>query len=101
MALSPVLPGGRPPGTVRVDPEIVEAFGTAVRERRVALGISQEALAAMAGLSRTHVSRIERGEHAPYLTQIFRLAEVLGCRPGELVDATQNALKPRKKPPTK
>lgn len=90
MATSPVLPGGRPPGTVRADPQIVEAFGIAVRERRVALGVSQETLAAMAGLSRTHVSRIERGEHAPHLTQIFRLAGVLGCRPGDLVDATED-----------
>ena len=43
-------------------PELL-AFGEALRARRKALGISQEELAAKAGLDRSYVGGVERGEH--------------------------------------
>ena len=49
----------------------------AVKSARSALGISQEELAARAGLHRTYVSDIERGARNPSLASVAKLAEAL------------------------
>jgi two-component system, response regulator len=49
----------------------------AIKEQRNALGISQEELAARAGLHRTYVSEVERGERNPSITSIEKLAQAL------------------------
>jgi len=51
-----------------------ERFGFAVRTRREALGLTQEDLAAAAGLHRTYLSDVERGRRNPSLLVIARLA---------------------------
>lgn len=61
------------------------SFGRAVRERRTSLGLSQEELADRAGLHRTYVGSIERGERNPSLLNIARLAKALRVRPSELM----------------
>jgi transcriptional regulator with XRE-family HTH domain len=55
-----------------------------MRRLRLLAGLSQEALAERAGLHRTYVSSIERGERNITLENIFRLAEALGADPREL-----------------
>ena len=45
-----------------VSHSISKRFGTVVRRRREALGLSQEVLAARAGIHRTYVSSIELGK---------------------------------------
>ena len=62
-----------------------KAFGAAVRARRVNLHLSQEALADAAGLHRTYIGSLERGERNVSLLNIYRLAEALGCSPSELL----------------
>lgn len=49
-----------------------------LRASRHALGLSQEALAAICGLHRTYVGSIERGERSVSLDNIERLAVALG-----------------------
>jgi CheY-like chemotaxis protein len=49
----------------------------AIKSARSALGISQEELAARAGLHRTYVSDIERGARNPSLESVAKLAEAL------------------------
>jgi transcriptional regulator with XRE-family HTH domain len=53
------------------------AYGLALRQVRSERGISQERLADLAGLDRTYVSGIERGERNPSLTNLLRLATTL------------------------
>ena len=65
--------------------ELFLSFGRAVRERRISLGLSQEELADRAGLHRTYVGSIERGERNPSLLNIARLALALKVKPSELM----------------
>lgn len=63
----------------------LETFGTNVRRIREALGISQEELAHRAGLHRTYIGGIERGERNLGLINIIKLARALGTKPSELL----------------
>jgi transcriptional regulator with XRE-family HTH domain len=60
-------------------------FGSAVRRLRLAKGLSQESLADRAGLHRTYIGSIERGERNPSLSNIIRLAKALSVTPSQLV----------------
>ena len=77
---------GRPQGTKSFDPGPARAFGAAIRERRLIVGLSQEELAITAMVERSHMGKIERGEHIPNLVLILRLAKALSISPGTLVD---------------
>src|SRR6476646_9614566 len=57
--------------------ELKRQVANAIKEQRNALGISQEELAARAGLHRTYVSEVERGERNPSITSIEKLAQAL------------------------
>lgn len=52
-------------------------FGVAVRIRRKELGISQEALADRAGLNRTYIGDVERGERNISLRNVDKIARAL------------------------
>ncbi len=57
--------------------ELKLLLGNAIKEQRYALGISQEELAALAGLHRTYVSEVERVERNPSIASIEKLAQAL------------------------
>ena len=61
-------------------------FGRRVRTLRERAGLSQEALAAKAGIHRTYMGGVERGERNISLKNIVRLAAALGVHPRELFD---------------
>jgi len=61
----------------RLKQDIRSRFGFAIKQRRCEIGISQEALAELAGLHRTYVSDIERGARNVSLENIERLAKAL------------------------
>ena len=61
-------------------------FGRRLRQLRKAKGLSQEALAELAGLDRTYVSSCERGRRNVGLLNIVRLAEALEINPTQLLD---------------
>jgi transcriptional regulator with XRE-family HTH domain len=76
-------PGGGPVELSRR--ELFTRLGQQVRARRTALGISQEALAARAGVHRTYVAGIELGLRNVSLWNIYRLALALGVEPADLI----------------
>lgn len=54
-------------------------IGQAVRERRLALGLSQTEVAAGAGMSQPALSRLEAGGAAPTIPVFERIAAALGA----------------------
>lgn len=69
-------------------PELV-AFGSAVRQRRLALGLSQEALAHEAGIDRSYMSSVERGGQNVGLVLAAQIARALDIRLAELIEAAR------------
>jgi len=53
-------------------------LGDRIRKARVNLGLSQEAIAALAAMHVTNFGKIERGHANPSLLTIVRIAAVLG-----------------------
>jgi len=64
--------------------EIRNQFGLRVRQLRTERGLSQEAFADKAGLHRTYIGSIERGEQNISLSNIEKLADTLGISLAEL-----------------
>lgn len=64
---------------------VVQLFAQRLRERRLALGMSQEGLAEMADLHRTYVGSVERGERNISLVNVERLAKALNMTVCELL----------------
>jgi transcriptional regulator with XRE-family HTH domain len=58
--------------------EFLRLMGKRIRLARVDRELSQEQLAARAGMSRNFVSSIERGAHGVDVLRLRRLAEALG-----------------------
>ncbi|CAN7360798.1 helix-turn-helix domain-containing protein [Variovorax paradoxus] len=83
---------GRPLGATTFEVEPALAFGAVVRALRTADGVGQEALAHQAGIERSHMGKIERGEHMPTLAMILRIANALGRTAGELLLETESVL---------
>jgi len=73
------------PATTR-NPALALAFGESIRALRESLGVAQEALALNAGMDRSYLGKLERGEKQPSLDIVFRLAVVLDISPSELVE---------------
>lgn len=63
----------------------IEELGQILREHRAELGLSQQALADRAGISRNFVAQIERGESVPTVAILSRLAGALGVPISELL----------------
>jgi transcriptional regulator with XRE-family HTH domain len=68
---------------------VYEELGQRIRARRVERGLSQSKLAEYVELTRTSISNIENGrQHLPLHT-LYRFADVLGCRPHDLLPDVQ------------
>jgi len=57
----------------------LDILGKRIRARRRDMGMSQEGLAHEAGLDRSYVGRVERGEHNLTFVSLVRLARAMGC----------------------
>lgn len=66
--------------------DICKKFGTRVRELRIAQGLSQEVLAQKAGLHRTYIGGIERGERNVSLINIEKIASALNLSIVDIIE---------------
>lgn len=66
-------------------------FGVVLRERRLKLGLTQEAFAERAGFSLRWIQLLESGAQQPSVTSFFALAHGLDCEVGILIRELQAA----------
>ena len=62
------------------------ALGLAIKELRLNLELSQEALAFEAGVDRSYIGGIERGEHNLALVNLMKISQTLGITSSELLN---------------
>ena len=67
-----------------------ETVGLLIREYRLRKGMSQEVLSGLAGLDRTHYSKIERGLRSPTIDTLFRIAHAMDVPPHEIIKALED-----------
>jgi transcriptional regulator with XRE-family HTH domain len=72
----------------------VDELGTLLRDARRRRGLSQQALADRAGLSRNFVAQIERAESVPTVSTLARLADALATTVAELLGEDLPATEP-------
>jgi transcriptional regulator with XRE-family HTH domain len=65
--------------------QLLRSFGDRVRQHRLRLGLSQEDLADLAGMHRTYVGSIERGERNVSIWNVHKLAAALGVDDRQLL----------------
>lgn len=65
--------------------------GRVIREFRETRGMSQELVSGLAGIGRTHLSAIERGERRPTLDTFYCIAQAMLVRPSALLAAIEEA----------
>ena len=65
--------------------ERMVAFGKRVREVRKSKGISQEKLAEMAGIDRSYMGNIERGEKNITLKKAYEICDALDVKIQDLI----------------
>lgn len=65
--------------------KILKVFGEKVKNRRVALGFSQQELADLSGLHRTYIGMLERGEKNISLVNIYKLSNALNTSVKEII----------------
>ena len=63
----------------------IKAFGLVIKALRHTQNLSQETLAAEAGIDRTFLSQLGTGRKQPSLLTIFRLATALQLEASELI----------------
>lgn len=61
-------------------------LGNQIRKLRMQMGLTQQQLAFMAGVSREQISRMENGIGNPSLSQLDKILEGLGCPIDRLFD---------------
>lgn len=59
--------------------------GETIAEIRKKKAISQDVLSGLAGIGRTHLSAIERGERKPTLETLYRLSIAFGVKMSDIV----------------
>ena len=77
-----------------LDPFIV---GRVIQRFREAKKQSQELVSGFAGIGRTHLSAIERGERKPTLETFYRIADALGIRASTLMEAIEAEIEQQNK----
>lgn len=67
------------------NPPLIRAFAAELKNRRSALGVSQETLALSCGVNRTFIAKLELATSQPTLSVLARLSEGLGVPLPELL----------------
>ena len=70
-----------------------KAFGNVIGQLRCEMGLSQEKLSGLAGISRSHLAMIENGRRTVRLDTLWKISEALGMRPSCLIEMIEDELR--------
>ena len=76
-----------------LDPIVI---GNVIQRIREQQHKSQELISGLAGIGRTHLSAIERGERKPTMETFFKIAYALNMRPSEIMKEIEEELQNEK-----
>jgi transcriptional regulator with XRE-family HTH domain len=65
--------------------QAVVYIGKRLKDLRIRVALTQEELAAKAGIGKNTVNRVERNLTEPHMSTLRKLAQALGVEPHELV----------------
>lgn len=65
--------------------ELAKTLGRNIREERKKKGYSQDAFALAAGIDRSYIGRVERGEVNITVEKLYEISAVLECEPVSLL----------------
>lgn len=68
---------------------LAKDLGQKIRERRISVGLSQDALAFACEIDRSYMGRVERGEVNITVEKLYRIATHLRCQPHTLLPRAQ------------
>ena len=60
-----------------------------LKEHRARLGVNQQELGKLAGVSRQTISLIERGDYSPSVTLALKLAGIFSCKVEDIFTYTE------------
>ena len=69
--------------------------GDIIQKFREKKGMSQELVSGLAGIGRTHLSAIERGERKPTLETFYKIGQAMEIRPSVLLAAIEAEVEQR------
>lgn len=69
-----------------------QLIGQILRNYREKQGLTQDVLSGLAGLDRTHYSKLERGLRSPTIDTLFKIAHALGVPPHDIICSIEDAL---------
>ena len=67
-------------------------IGEVIRKCREEKGMTQEVFSGLAGLDRTHYSKIERGLRSPTIDTLFKIAGAFDMPPHQLMIEIENVV---------
>ncbi len=74
----------------KINKDILKRLGQQIRDLRLEKSISQEELAAIAGVHRTYIGMVERGEKNITILTLARLSEALGVNLTKIIKVIVN-----------
>jgi len=86
LCFKPAYLGMAKPSPTHAGNQTLVDLGTAIRKTRKKLGLSQEALAVDAGLDRSYMGGIERGEHNISVVNVQKIADALSLKISKLLE---------------
>lgn len=69
-----------------------QTVGIVIQRFREERRMSQELVSGLAGIGRTHLSAIERGERKPTLETFYKIGEAMGVKPSVLLAAIEQEM---------
>ena len=73
----------------------VKVIGKIIKKMRENKGLTQEVLSGLAGLDRTHYSKIERGLRSPTIETLFKIADAVDIEPHEIMIEIEKSVNER------